>query len=72
MKIDQSKVRPLEFAEGEDRLTVRYSNRGDPFQQGVELSFVNDRCWVAVLLEDRELRLLYARLGEFLGEQVGS
>jgi len=67
MTIDQSKVPPLVFTEGDDELTVRYSNRGEPFRAGVELSFRSDRCWVAVLLEDRELRLLHAKLGEFLG-----
>lgn len=70
MKVDQRKVKPLVFTEGENTLTVQYSNRGEPFRDGVEMSFQCDRCWVAVLLEDRELRLLYETLGRFLGEQV--
>lgn len=68
MKVDKRKVKPLVFTEGENTLTVGYSNRGDPFRDGVEMSFECERCWVAVLLdEDRDVQLLRDKLSEFLG-----
>lgn len=68
MKVDRCKVKPLVFTEGDDRLTVGYSNRGEPYRAGVELQFEGDRCWVAVLLDDdRDVRALRDKLDEFLG-----
>ena len=70
MLVDKRKVPPLVFREGDDQVLVQYSNRGDPWREGVELSFEGDRRWVAVLLEEWEVRQLRDKLNEFLGEQV--
>jgi hypothetical protein len=67
------KVRPLIFTEDDHELNVRYSNRGEPFREGVEFSF--DRrdgrtCPIWVLLDRHEVKQLRDKLNEFLGESL--
>lgn len=63
-------VKPLVFREAENTVSVQYSNRGEPYREGVELTFV-DNSWnkphVAVLLEDEEVVKLRNKLNEYLG-----
>lgn len=64
-------VKPLVFTEGDDKVTVQYSNRGEPYREGVQISFV-DESWnkphVAVLLEDDEVVKLRDKLNAYLGQ----
>lgn len=69
MKVRLNSVRPLRFTEDDGEFTVQYSNRGEPFREGVE--FVFDRqdgrtCPVWVLLDRDEVRKLRDKLNEFL------
>lgn len=64
-------VKPLSIAEDSSRVRVTYANRGEPFRDGVALSFEDaDRegCYIAVLLDAREVKALRNKLSEFLGE----
>jgi len=69
------KVKPLAFSDREgDKVEIRYSNRGDPFADGVEISFIpaeehrNDY-HVCALLDRDEVQELIIKLTEFLGEE---
>lgn len=61
---------PLTFTEDDSKLEVSYSNRGEPFRDGVEFSFSSD-VWlrggsVQVLLSRMEVEALRDKLNEFL------
>ena len=69
MQVRMSQVRPLRFSEDDHELTVQYSNRGEPFRDGVELMF--DRqdgrtCPIWVLLDRDDVQKLRDKLNEFL------
>ena len=58
---------PLEFSEDGNTVRVSHNNRGEPFRDGIELSFHSETygdCYV--LLEDRETKLLRDKLTEYL------
>ncbi len=67
----ESKVKPLVFSEDDHEMRVQYSNRGDPFREGVEFVFdvpaTSRVCPVWVLLNRREVEQLRDKLSEFLG-----
>lgn len=63
-------VRPLVFTEEHHEIHVCHANRGEPYREGVELSFVNDmysEC-TRVLLDRFDVKQLRDKLNEFLGE----
>lgn len=64
-------VKPLVFREDANTVSVQYSNRGEPYREGVELTFADDS-WnkphVAVLLEDDEVVKLRDKLNAYLGQ----
>jgi hypothetical protein len=62
----EPKTRSLEFTEEDSTLTVRYSNRGDPYRDGVEFNFDNGRSNTRVLLSYEEVEKLNVKLEEFL------
>jgi len=67
------KVKALEFSDGESTVEVSYDNDGDPWREGVSLSFRRDSpswTWIRVLLEESEVRELRDKLTELLGEGV--
>ncbi len=67
MKVRMDQVKPLRFIEDGNEMTVGYSNRGEPFRQGVEFQF--DRCGgpvIWVLLERQEVEVLRDKLNQFL------
>jgi hypothetical protein len=70
MKVTQG-VKPLVFEEDGDELRITYSNRGEPFREGVEFQFNNldeQRTQVSrVMLDSREILQLRNKLNEFLG-----
>jgi len=69
MKI-QSKVRPLVVTEEGRTVTIQYDNRGEPFREGVGITFESEHSKepaVWVLLDVREVVLLRDKLNEFLG-----
>lgn len=71
MKFRMDKVRPLIFTEDDHELIVHYSNRGEPFRDGVEFVFDRmDACPISVLLDRDEVKRLRDKLTEFLGESV--
>lgn len=49
-------------------LAVRYTNWGDPFQEGVSFDLRSDDLEMRVSLTEPEVRRLYAFLGRLLGE----
>ena len=62
-------VRPLRFSEEDHQMSVRYSNRGDPFRQGAEFHFErldSIGCEVWVLLDRDEVTRLRDKLNKFL------
>lgn len=67
----EPKTKPLVFTEEDHEFRVQYSNRGEPYRDGVE--FVFDRpgtsaiAPVWVLLNGDEVRQLRDKLSEFLG-----
>ena len=73
VKVDQS-VKPLVFEEDGDELRVCYSNRGEPFREGVQFQFNSQDRRTAqvcrVLLSPEEVLQLRDKLNEFL-EQKG-
>lgn len=69
MKVRMDKVKPLVFREDGHELEVHYANRGEPYRDGVELSFSRTDystpgTWV--LLDRAEVRQLRDKLTEFL------
>lgn len=67
-----SAVKPLKFREEDHEMSVQYSNRGEPFRDGVEFCFSrSDFDWVKmpatwVLLDRSEVQQLRDKLTEFL------
>lgn len=64
-------VTPLVFREDGDEVTVRYSNRGEPYRNGVQLAFKDDsynKPYVQVLLDESEVVQLRDKLNEYLGQ----
>lgn len=64
-------VKPLVFREESRTVEVRYDNRGEPYRDGVELTFdKNDHnsAPVWVLLEEHEVIQLRDKLNEYLGQ----
>lgn len=69
MKIRMGQVKPLIFSEDDHEMSVQYSNRGDPWRDGVEFMFDRrDRNSVPVwvLLDRDEVEKLRDKLNEFL------
>lgn len=69
MKIRMGQVKPLVFSEDDHEMSVQYSNRGDPYRDGVEFMFDRrDRNSVPVwvLLDRDEVQKLRDKLNEFL------
>ena len=70
MKVKMSQVTPLVLSDEEGQeLRVFYDNRGEPFREGVDVTF--DRCDgrtrpVWVFLERDEVEKLRDKLSEFL------
>jgi hypothetical protein len=70
MKVKMSQVNPLVLSdENGHELRVQYDNRGDPYRQGVDMTF--DSCDgrtmpVWVFLERDEVERLRDKLSEFL------
>lgn len=60
MKVDKFKHRKDFYSEDGDKLSVYYSNRGEPYREGVEVSFQceGEGGGPYVFLEDREAREL--------------
>lgn len=74
MKV-RSDVSVLVFTESDHELRIQYSNRGEPFRDGVECGFYH-RDGVAfpavrVLLNHEEVEQLRDKLTEFLGDEKG-
>lgn len=70
MKVRMGQVKPIHFSEDDHQMSVHYSNRGDPFRQGVEFVFERldgTSAEVYVLLDRDEVTLLRDKLNEFLG-----
>jgi hypothetical protein len=68
----RSSVKPLRFTEGSHSIAVHYSNRGEPFREGVEIAFDSDCKEVRpvwVLLNRSEVMELRDKLSEFLESQ---
>ena len=69
MQVNQ-RTQPLVFTEDEDEIRVCYSNRGEPFRDGVEFQFSSrfsySQVAVRVLLDAAEVRRLRDKLNEFL------
>lgn len=68
-------VKPLVFKEDGHTIEVAYSNRGEPYRDGVEITFDNDdhrqpATWV--LLDSHEVRVLRDKLTEYLGEAAAT
>jgi len=71
MKVQQN-IKSLVFSEDAAEVRVAYANRGEPFKEGVELSFIPayyNTSLVRVLLDIREVKHLRDKLNEFLGEE---
>lgn len=70
MKTIDRNVKPLVFkGEGEDHLTIRYSNRGEPYREGVEVEWILGNDWgsnVSVFLETEEMKRLRDTLNKML------
>lgn len=69
MQVRMGQVKPIVFTEDDCEMTVRYSNRGDPYQQGAEFCFEQmrkDSLPVWVLLDRDEVTQLRDKLNEFL------
>jgi hypothetical protein len=65
-------AKSLEFSDGECTVEVSYDNDGDPWREGVSLSFSRaapNWSLVRVLLEESEVRKLRDKLTELLGEK---
>ena len=66
-----SRTKPLVFTEDDHEMRVQYSNRGEPYREGVEFVFDNPGtsrvCPIWVLLEHHEVEQLRDKLNEFLG-----
>ena len=64
-------VTSLVFREHGNEVEIRYSKRGEPYSEGVQISFKDDsynRPYVCVLLEDDEVVKLRDKLNEYLGQ----
>ncbi len=61
-------VSKLVFTEDDHEMSVHYSNRGEPFSDGVEFHFCGEGASAWVLLDASEVRGLRDKLTEFLGE----
>lgn len=69
MKIKRYEIKSLIFREDDNEFVVGYSNRGEPYRDGLEFSFRDDRLGsISVLLEDEELEQLYNHIGKFLNK----
>lgn len=70
MKVIHS-TKPLVFTEDGSVVSVYYDNEGDPFREGVSISFDNETypLHARVLLDARDVQLLIAKLREFSGDQ---
>lgn len=61
MKVDKYTEREVFEGEDGEQLTVRYTNRGDPYSQGIELAFEDDSSkYINIYLEKREAKRLVA------------
>jgi len=58
VKVDKYKLRAVFHGEDGEELTVRYTNRGEPFSQGIELEFADYDKYINVYLEEREAKRL--------------
>lgn len=68
-------VKPLVFKEDGHTIEVGYSNRGEPYRDGVQILFTNDEYRqpaTLVLLDSSEVRSLRDKLTEYLGEAAGT
>lgn len=69
-------VTSLVFREHGDEVEVRYSNRGEPYSEGVQISFKDDgsyrKPYVCVLLEEAEVKELRDKLNEYLGQAAAA
>jgi hypothetical protein len=66
MRINRE-AKPVVF-DGEDgsRLSIRGSNRGEPFREVVEFDMECGRDWIGVALTESEVRRLHKFLCEYL------
>lgn len=66
MKVN-SNVRPVKF-HGEDgeTLTVRPSNMGEPFRDGMDFTIESGDDYFGAFLTQGEIRRLHNKLGEYL------
>lgn len=64
------KVKPLMFTEDGNELHVHYDNRGEPYREGVSLTFylADDKTSVQVMLSAEEVYALRNKLNEFIGQ----
>ena len=69
MKVVRS-TKPLVFTDDGSTVSVHYDNEGDPFREGVSISFSSETYPLNahVLLDGRDVQLLIAKLREFLGD----
>jgi len=59
MKVDKYKIRQDFKSEEGETLSVYYTNRGEPYREGIEISFDNDGQYgPSVFLEDDEAKSL--------------
>lgn len=72
MQVNKS-TKPLNFTEDDDEMRVCYSNRGEPFRDGVEFQFnrlsSHREGVVHVLLDACEVKQLRDKLNEFLTQE---
>lgn len=64
-------VKPLVFREDECTVEISYDNRGEPYREGVQITFDRDDMKMApiwALLSEAEARQLRDKLTEYLGE----
>lgn len=67
MKISKYDIREVFNGEEGDKLTVRYTNRGEPYSQGADFEFESGGGgYINVYLEQDELRRLHEVLGKLL------
>lgn len=69
MKVN-SNAPPIKF-HGEDGevLSIRPSNMGEPYRDGMEFTFESDHNFLAGFLERYEIKELHKTLGEYLNIQ---
>jgi hypothetical protein len=72
MKVN-SNVRPVKFhGEGGETLTVRPSNMGEPYRDGMDFTVEDGDDYFGAFLTASEIKRLHAKLGEYLNNEAKS